>query len=168
MFGSYCKKLLSSLFFFVIYFLFITTVAYVWVNIAMACEAKFGIEFGKTFNYCISAILTLFIELIAVYVIRIDNLKHKEVYKKSHSAETFMFKTDFIETIKSREHILHAAAFNTLMFFLLILLGMGTKLSTGLIIIISIALTIVSIILFGVISGLLWSIVHRKWLHSKK
>jgi len=168
MLGTYFKKLLSCLFFIIIYFLFIIAVAYIWTHIAAACKNNLGLIFGKTFNYCISAILTLLIELLAVYFIRIDNLKCKETYESTHTAAIYAFKADFIETLKSKDHILHSAAFNTLMLPLFLLIGMGTKFTAISIVIGAIALTIVSIILFSVISTLLWCIVHKNWLHSQK
>ena len=168
MLASYFKKLASSFFFLATYFLFIIGVAYIWVHIATALKNYLGLTFGKTFNYCMSAVLTLLMELLAVYFIRIDSLKCKELYESTHSVEFYTFKADFTETLKSKDHILHAAAFNALMLPLFLLIGMGTKATTGVVIISAIVLTIVSIMLFAVISTLLWCIVHKKWLHSQK
>lgn len=168
MFGYYCKKLASSFFFLIIYFLFIMAVAFIWVHIASTFKNNLGIVFSKTFNYCMSAILTLLIELLAVYCIRIDNLKVKEAYVAAHTADTYTFKADFTETLKSKEHILHTAAFNTLMLPLFLLIGIGTKATAGLLIISAIFLTLVSITLFAAISTLLWCIVHKNWLSTKE
>ena len=168
MFGSYFKKLLSSLFFIVIFFLFVMAVAYIWAHISMACKNNLGLVFGKSFNYCIIVILTLLIELLAVYCIRIDNLKCKEAYENTHTAESYAFKADFMETLKSKDHILHTAAFNSLMLPLFLLIGLGTTATTGPLIVSAVALTICSIALFAVISTLLWCIVHKKWLHFQK
>ncbi|MBR2937555.1 MAG: hypothetical protein IKB80_03555 [Oscillospiraceae bacterium] len=143
-------------------------VAYIWAHISMACKNEFGLIFGKTFNYCTIVILTLLIELVAVYVIRIDNLKIKEAYENTHTKEAYTFQTDFAETLKSKDHILHTAAFNTLMLLLFLLIGMGTKATAIPLVIGAIAMTIVSIILFAVISTLIWCIVHKKWLCSQK
>ena len=168
MFGTYLKKLGSSLFFIMIYFLFIMGVAYIWTHISMACKEQFGLSFGMTFNYIMSAILTLLLELLAVYVVRIDNLKAKEIYEESHAPGVFDFKADFNDTIKSKEHILHTAAFGTLMLPLFLLIGLGTKAGTALLLIGAIAATMVSTALFAAISSLVWCIVHKKWLSTKE
>ncbi len=164
MFSSYVKKLLSSFLFLFIYFLFITVVAFVWIIF----KSSIGLTVPDALNYCIITVLTLLIELLAVYYIRIDNLKSKEAYEKTHGAETYAFQSDFRETLRSKAHILHTAAFSTLMLPLLLLIGMGTDADVGPLIIGTIALTMVSIVLFAVISAFLWCIVHKKWLCSKK
>lgn len=168
MFGTYMKKLASSLFFVIIYFLFIVAVAYIWTKFSMMCKAKFGLVFGMPFNYCMSAILTLLIELLAVYVVRIDNLKAKESYKKIHATGTYFGKIDYIETLTSKEHILHTAAFGTVMLPLFLLIGLGTKAGAVLLVIAAIAATIVSTALFAVTSSFVWCIVHKKWLSDKE
>ena len=168
MFRSYCKKLLSSFLFLVVYSLFIMAVAYIWAHISMACKSNFGLVLGKTFNYCMIVILTLLIELVAVYVVRIDNLKSKETYENTHTKEAYTFQTDFAETLRSNDHLLHTAAFNTLMLLLFLLIGMGTTATAIPLIISAIALTVVSIVLFTVISTLLWCIVHKKWLSTNE
>lgn len=168
MFGSFCKKLLSSFFFIVVYFLFIMAVALVWSLFADACKNNFGLVFSKTFNYCMIAILTLLIELLAVYFVRVDNLKRKETYENTHTAEIYNFKADFLETLKSKDHIVHTTAFNLWMLMLFLLIGMGKKANTGLLILGAIGMTLVSVVLFSVISTLLWCIIHKKWLHFQK
>lgn len=167
MISAYFKKLASSLFFIFIYFLFIMGVAFVWTQIAVACRDNLGMPFDKTFNYFMSAILTLLIELIAVYFVRIDSLNAKDVYEETHAPGSYSFKVDFKETLKSKDHILHTAAFNTLMLPLFLLIGMGFKLTGIPLFFGAIAMTIVSILLFSVISTLVWCIVHKNWLSTK-
>ena len=164
----YIKKLISSLFFIFIYFLFVMGVAFVWTQIATACKDNFGIVFSKNFNYCMSFILTLLIELLAVYFVRIDNLKAKELYTENHTPPSYIFKNDLVEILKSKDHILHAAAFNTWMLFLYLLIGMGAKISGFMLFIFAIGLTVVTILLFTIISALLWCIIHKKWLSTKE
>ena len=168
MFGTYMKKLGSSLFFIFIYFLFIVAVAYIWTRFSVLCKEKLGLAFSRPLNYCMSAILTLLVELLAVYVVRIDNLKVKESYEEVHAPGTYVFKDDFQNTLRSTEHILHTAAFGTLMLPLFLLIGLGTKAGTALLVIAAIAATIVSTVLFAVISSIVWCIVHKKWLSTKE
>ena len=168
MFTAYLKKLGSSFFFMFIYFLFYWAVALVWTQISTACKENFGLVFGRPLNYAIIIILTLLVELLAVYVVRIDNLKAKESYEETHAPSTYSRNADFKETLKSKEHILHAAAFGTVMLPFFLLIGLGTKAGTTLLIVCAIAATIICTALFVLISSWVWCIVHKKWLSNKE
>ena len=168
MFATYLKKLGSCFFFMFIYFMFYWAVALVWTQISTACKENLGLVFGMPLNYTIIIILPLVVELLAVYVVRIDNLKVKESYEETHAAGTYSRNLDFKETLKSKEHILHTAAFGTVMLPLSLLIGLGTKAGTVLLIICAIAATVVSTALFMLISSWVWCIVHKKWLSDKE
>ena len=139
MISAFFKKLLSSFLFLFIYSLFAMAVAYIWMRIAAICKEQLNLIFGKTFNYSIIAILTLLVELLAVYCIRIDNLNAKKTYLNIHATDVYSFHTDFAETLKTKEHILHTIAFNTLMLPLFLLIGTGAKISGVLLIVFAIA-----------------------------
>lgn len=163
----YLKKLLSSILFSGIFFLFLVVVAYVWVHISSACTSFLGFEIPNTIDYCIVLILTLLLELIGVYFLRVDSLNCKEEYTDGHKGEIYIFSKDFICTLRSSENIVHIIAFLTfvLPFYLLIAISEKAPLFPS--IAGMLALSIVTGALFGAVNTLSWCFVHRNWLKNK-
>lgn len=163
MFGQIFKKLLSSLFFHVIYAIFLLVVAYVWGLIVK----NLGLNQGSSWNYVLILLVTLMIELLAVYFIRIDNKDRREDYKKKHKKGIAPFGRDFWGTVKSRDNIIHATAFNFLLMPIFVLIGIGNEFPIATVVLGTAILFLLGFILFSAISTCLWCIVHKRWLSTK-
>lgn len=164
MFGKFLKKLLSSIFFLVIFFLFMLVVAYVWGLIVKATN----INPSNGWNYVLIIIATLLIELLAVYFIRLDNTDRKEAYQSIYKAGTNVpFSYDFLNTLISKDNILHTIAFNLTAMPAFLLIAIGNEFPVIAVVLGMIVLFLLGAILFAAISTCLWCIVHKRWLSTK-
>ncbi len=162
----YLKKLLSSFLFVVIFFLFLLVVSFAWMHADSAIKSFLGITIPDAVSYCIILILTLVLDLVGVYFLRIDSLRYKEIFKKAHEKETHSFSKDFVGTLKSADNIVHTIAFLSLNlpFNLLITISANTPilpLIAG-----TLALLVVNGLLFSIINTFVWCLVHRNWLRK--
>ena len=164
MFGQIIKKVLSCLFFNIVYAIFLLVVAYVWGLITKAA----GINQASNWNYVLIFVVTLLIELLAVYFIRIDNKDRKEEYEKKYKKGTAIpFEYDFWLAIRSKDSMIHAVTFNLLLSPIFIMIGIGNQFPTGHVILGTAILFLVGFLLFSIINTLLWCIVHKRWLSTK-
>ena len=163
MIGQFFKKLFASLFFHGIYALFLLVVAYVW---GLAAKSL-SINQDSNWNYVLIFLVTLAIELLAVYFIRIDNKDRKEEYEKKYKKGTIPFGYDFVNTVKSRDNIIHAIAFNFLLMPIFLLIGIGNEFPLTNVILGTSILFLLGFVLFSAISTCLWCIVHKRWLSTK-
>jgi len=164
MFGQIIKKLLSCFFFNIVYAIFLLVVAYVWGLITKAT----GINQASNWNFILIFAVTLLIELLAVYFIRIDNKDRKEEYEKKYKkGKPLPFEYDFLLTIKSKDNIIHAVIFNFLLAPIFLMIGIGNQFPVGHVILGTAILFLVGFLLFAIISTLLWCIVHKRWLSEK-
>lgn len=164
MFGQYLKKLCSSLFFLVIFFLFLIVVDFLWAQLITALHLNLGLNW----NAVIIVIITLLIELLAVYVIRIDSRDSQEEYKRIYKNGSVPFSYDFWNTFTSRDNIIHTIAFNTLLLPFILMIGIGNKFPVISVVLGTVILLLISAVLFSTISTLVWCIVHKQWLSTKE
>ena len=164
MFGKVINKFFSSLLFNIVYSVFLLVVAYVWGLVAKATD----IDQSSSWNYVVILLVTLLIELLAVYFIRFDNKDRKEAYEKRYKKGTVVpFWYDFIDTLKSQDHIIHTIMFNFVLMPVFLMIGIGNQFPIGHVILGTALLFLFGVILFSLISTCLWCIVHRRWLSTK-
>lgn len=164
MFIKIIKNFLSCLLFNVVYAIFLIVVAYVWGLITKAV----GIDQASNWNFILIFAVTLLIELLAVYFIRIDNKDRKEEYEKKYKKSKYIpFEYDFLLTFKSKDNIIHAVTFNLLLTPIFLMIGIGNQFPIGHVILGTAILFLVGFLLFSIISTLLWCIVHKRWLSEK-
>jgi len=165
----YLKKLLYTLVFGVLFLIiFMPVIAFVWVHLASFLQSSLKISFPQKLNYYLALSIALFLELLGVYFLRIDNPRYKEAYKSQMKDEIYAFRADFITTLKSTENISHTSAFLSLFvpYLLLTAVGKGTPLVS--IIFRTLMAMIVAGALFALINTLHWCIVHRGWKREKE
>lgn len=148
----YLKKLLLTIIFLILFFLFYLVVGFVWVQIASAA----GFTIHPNLQICLIVAVSLVIELLAVYFLRIDNPKQKDAFNVT---DAYTFCTDFINILKSAENLSHTFAYVTLVaLFLLYTLTVNALGASTLI------AAIISCGLFAVVNALLWAIIHKRWI----
>ena len=164
MFIRIIKNFLSCLLFNIVYAIFLIVVAFVWGLITKAV----GINQASNWNFILIFLVTLLIELLAVYFIRIDSRERKEEYEKRYKkGKPVPFEYDFFSTIKSKDNIVHAVIFNLLLVPIILMIGFGNQFPIIHVILGTVILFLIGFFLFSVISTLLWCIVHKRWLSTK-
>ena len=148
----YFKKLLLTTVFLILFFLFYLVVGFVWMQIASTA----GFTLHPNLQICLIVVITLAIELLAVYFLRIDNPRQKDAFDVT---KAYTFPADFINTLKSAENKMHTFAYVTLaaLFILYTLIANTFQLST-------LIAAIISCGLFTALNTLLWSIIHKRWI----
>ena len=148
----YLKKLLLTFIFLVLYFLFYLVVGFVWMRIASAFE--FAVH--PNLQFCLIVAISLVIELLAVYFLRIDNPKQKDAFD---TTATLSFRSDFVNTLKSAENLIHTAAYVTFVAVFLLYITLSNNLRVD-----TLTAAIVSCGLFAVLNTLLWTLIHKRWI----
>lgn len=148
----YLRKLLLTIVFLALYFLFYLVVGFVWMRIA----SSWGFTIHPNLRFSLVVAISLAIELLAVYVLRIDNPKHKEAFD---TTQGYIFSTDFKNTFKSAENLTHTFAYVTVAILFLVYTIAIHTISVG-----TVIAVLISCGLFTVVNTLLWTIIHKRWV----
>lgn len=162
----YIKKLFLSLLFWFVFFLFFVVVTYVWLHVVPGLESFFKCKFTGNFNISIQAVITLLLELLAVYFVRIDSPNYKKPFQKAKIEKAFS--RDFWDILKSAENIVHTVANLTLILLFSMLISATNQSPAVHTVLRTLFLLIAGGILFAVINTALWCIIHKRWIHEFK
>ena len=126
--------------------------------------------------YIVALCAGMVIMLCCAYLIRVCNKNAQTVYinnepkvikrtNKQKKAKTpkYSIDSDFAAVIKTKENILHAAAFLTIVVIVSIALAISASIPVLAIVIGAIVLVIISAVAFFMINTLLWCLVHSLW-----
>ena len=160
----YLKKLFLSLLFWFVFFLFFVVVTFVWLHVVPGLESFFKCKFTGNFNISVQAVVTLLLELLAVYFVRIDSPNYKKPFQKAKIKKAFS--KDCADTLKSAENIMHTAANLTLIVPFSLLLSATNQTPAAHTVLRTLILLIAGGILFAVINTALWCIIHNRWLNE--
>ena len=107
-------------------------------------------------------ILSAALVMYAVFLRRWENTSLKVAYLEKYAAKEYSFRKDYLTTYKSKENVVHTAAFSTIILLNSIRIGItAQKTPASLLIQASIV-----IVVFTVLNTLVWCLVHKRWHKS--
>lgn len=115
----------------------------------------------------ISLILTTGVMLHFVFLKRWENKRIKATYLESQLDQEYSFKKDFLETVRSREIVIHTLAYVTIDAVQTVPVGIAYGANFLRLIVGTIRAVTPGAIVFTLLNTLVWCIVHRKWYKSR-
>ena len=151
----YFKKILVTLGFIANYFLLVFILAFVW-NLVLRNT------FSELVNTLIHAILALVLNFVFVCIMRYKSLHHK-----TDALNNISFLKNFINIFKSKDNIVHALAFISILLPFFVFIAIAEKTPLVPLVVGTIALLFICGMMFLILNALMWSIAH-KLVMSKK
>ena len=102
--------------------------------------------------------------LTTVYFIRCNILSGKSAYLECHKANPVSIGKDLINTLKSKENIIHTLAFLTISLLFFLLIGISASTPFLPLVVGTIILLVACDLVFTIVNTLIWCLVHKRWV----
>ena len=117
--------------------------------------------------YLIGFVPAIIIMLYVAYLARWENKSFKRQYFETATKCEYSFKQDFVNTLKTKENIVHTLAFLTIVFTNSVVVARSVNTPSAMFLVKVIILLLIRGAVFYTLNSVVWCLVHKKWQKSR-